>query len=205
MSQAGPRNLLKRTFCGQTKETAIQVVHPQISLSILGEGKHALAGNATQNKATIFKVADPAGSGDPDSPTRVLKKCMWSKSIEFTVRFGAAGLWNRELSILPPVQATSSSEPNTSIPVSKNGRDAGVRQTLLRSQRDYGKFAKAIETFIGSDPKIALTVLKNGCNACAREAIRSRKHIRPSLVYVNEATVTSSDPKSATAAAEHCG
>src|SRR5262249_49791311 len=145
-SKAGPGNLFYLGSPGQTKKTESLVGHPEISRSIFSEGIHDSTRNPAQNKPIIFKVANTAARGDPTSSVSILKKATWSKSIEFPVRFGAAGLHNRELSSLPPIEASIRSKPSTSIPVGQNGRNAGVRQTLPRTKSGNCEVAKAIET-----------------------------------------------------------
>ena len=100
------------------------------------------------------------------------------------------------------VQTTSTSEPDTSIPGRQDGPSKGIRQALFHRKRGDGIFAKAVETVKGTDPNVALTILKEACNIFARKAVRLRKHICPAVVDVNQALAPGSDPQAAIAIAE---
>src|SRR6516165_10740792 len=116
MSEAGPRNLLDLTSQGQTKKTEFLVGDPQISRLVLGDGLDRPAGNAAHwNKSVVLHVAELAKGGGPDSPSTILKKRIRVKPIEFPVSFYAAGTGNRNLPVIPSVQATKSGEPDASL------------------------------------------------------------------------------------------
>src|SRR5262249_15233811 len=152
----------------------------------------------------IVQVAELAERGDPNSSAIILKQRIRDKSVEFPFAFIAAGYWlcaapglcaalaeNRNLPVIPSVQAAISAEPDASIPVCKNGPDNGMRQTLVHSKCGDSEIAKAVEPVSGSYPNIAFTILKESGNGLARKAVRLRKHIGPSPVYMHKTPVRS--------------
>jgi hypothetical protein len=146
MSQPVPRNLLDLTSRGQTKKTAFLVGNPQVSRLILRDAKHGTAGNAAYgSKSVILEVSDLDIRGYPDLPAIILKQRIWGESIEFPVSFHAVGTGNRDLTVIPSVQAAIGAEPNASIPVRQNRSDSGTRQSLLHGKRGDGKVAKAVK------------------------------------------------------------
>src|SRR5262249_9821599 len=187
MSQRGPRDLLNFTARKQLKETELLVVDPKIPRLVLNNGKHTpAAGNAAYRiEAVILQVADAAKRSDPDSPAIILKERMRSMSIEVAV--GCAGAGNRNLPVIPSVQAARSCEPNASVPVCQNSPYVVIRQALFCSEGRDGKIAKAVEAIFGSHPDTAFTILEDCVNAFAREAVRLRKQIGSSLVFVYQA------------------
>src|SRR5215469_17304344 len=117
MSQPVPRNLLDLTSRGQTKKTAF-VGNPQVSRLVLRDAMHGTAGNAAYgSKSVILEVSEPGIRGYPDLPAIILKQRIRGESIEFPVSFHATGTGNRDLSVIPSVQAAICAEPNASIPV----------------------------------------------------------------------------------------
>src|SRR5262249_6813758 len=157
MSESGPGNLLDHIPAEQLKETCILVGDPEILRAVLGDAMHGSARDtADWDKSVILQIAEFAQCGDPDSPAGILKKRIRSTSIEFPVALVEGG----NLPILPSVQTTSSSEPDTSILVRQNGHDSGIRQALVRRKRCDSKFAKPIKTIKSSDPNVAFTILK---------------------------------------------
>ena len=130
---------------------------------------------------------------DPDSPVRILKQRMGDLSIEFSVPLGATGARNRDLSVVPSVQAAKGSKPNASVLVSQNGRNE-IRQTLFRSSGGGGKVAKAVKAVDGGYPNIAFMILEDSMNGIAREAVRLPKKVRPSVVHMEKTLVKRSDP-----------
>src|SRR6516225_1537177 len=106
----------------------------------------------------------------------ILKKGVGIDPIEFG-GFGAATVRNRNLSIVPSVQATTSGQPDASIPVCQNRPYFVIRQPLAYSKRGDGKVAKAVQTIFGSYPNIPFTVLKECVDVLTREAVRGSNHI----------------------------
>src|SRR6516162_5083943 len=118
MSQPVPRNLLDLTSRGQTKKTAFLVGNPQVSRLVLRDAMHGTAGNDSYgNKSVILEVSDPGIRRYPDLPAIVLKQRIRGESIEFPVSFHAVGTGNRDLPVIPSVQAAIGGEPNPSIAV----------------------------------------------------------------------------------------
>src|SRR5262249_51386857 len=144
-SQAGPGNLLDHIVPQQMKKTEFLVGNPQIPCGVFNDRTRNSAGNgAYRNKPVIFKVAEPTNRGDPNSPAIILKQRMRVKSVELPVSFVAAGYWlcaapglraalavNRNLPVIPSVQAVTGAEPDAAIPGCQNGPDDGRRQTLV--------------------------------------------------------------------------
>src|SRR5262249_2378911 len=156
MSQRGPGNPLHLTLAGQLNKPHPFVVDPDVPRLVLNDGKHSRVGKtAYGDEAVILQVADVAKRRDPDSPTIILKKRVGVKSVEFAVRFAAAGAGNCNLPVTPSLQAAKSAEPHASVPVCENRPDDLIRQPLSQTKRGDGKVAKAVETVIGSYPNIA--------------------------------------------------
>src|SRR5262249_53525460 len=135
MSQRCPGNLLHLAVTIQFKKTELLVVDPKISSFVLNYGKHSSAARnaAYRIKAVILKVADAAKCGDPDSPAIILKKGTRAMAVEFAVGVAAAGAGNRDLTVIPSVQAARSCEPNASVPICQNGLHMIVRRPLFHS------------------------------------------------------------------------
>jgi hypothetical protein len=73
---------------------------------------------------------------------------------------------------------------------------------LLNRYGGDGKIAKAVEAIKGGNPNTAFAILKETGNVIARETVRMRKHVRPSLVYVQETSIRCSNPQTAIAVPE---
>src|SRR6266566_283957 len=157
----------------------ILVADPEIARTVPGYGVHDSTGHRPYgNEPAIFEVGKPAKSGDPNSPAIVLKKglhgVVWQPSSSLAV--------DRDLPVIPSVQAVVGAKPNAAVPIRKDGLNICIRQTLVHRNRGDSEIAKAIEAINCSDPNIALTILKKTLNEIARETVRPRKYIRPSLV-----------------------
>jgi hypothetical protein len=74
---------------------------------------------------------------------------------------------------------------------------------LLHGNRRDGEVAKAIEAIDGGYPNIPFTIFEELIDVIAREALRLRKNIRPSLVHMQETSVGGSNPQTAIAIPEH--
>ena len=90
-------------------------------------------------------------------------------------------------------------EPDAAIPRRKDRPNSVIRQTLFRRNRGHDEIAKVVEAASGGYPNIAFTILEETCNQILGETVRLRKHIRPSLVYMQKSPVESSDPQTAIA------
>jgi hypothetical protein len=145
ISQPGPGDLLDYTPSEQLKKSGMFVGYPQTTGSVLCDARHGSGDSAYGNKAVILQIAVPVRRGDPNSPAIVLKKRIRIKSVEFAVSFAAAAE-TRNLLVTPFVQATTSPEPNATIPGGEDGNNIGTRQTLLERNRRNGIVAKAVET-----------------------------------------------------------
>src|SRR5215471_1301646 len=118
MSQPAPRNFLDLTARGQTKKAVFLVGNPQVSRLVLRYAMPATTENtAYGSKSVILEVSDPSIRGYPDLPAIILKQRIRGESIEFPVSFHAAGTGNRDLAVIPSVQAAIGAEPNASISV----------------------------------------------------------------------------------------
>src|SRR5262249_50108243 len=105
---------------------------------------------------------------------------------------------------IPAVQATASSEPEASIPVSQNGADSGrTRQTLAVGQRCDSKVTKAVEPVRGTYPNATFTIYKEPIDRIPREPVRLCECVVASLVHVHKTLVTRSDPETAVAIAKY--
>jgi hypothetical protein len=106
------------------------------------------------------------------------------------------------LPVIPSVQAITSAKPDTAISGRNNGRDEGIGQSSFHRSRGDGELPKPVEAITGGDPNIAFTILKETLNKIARETVRPRKLIRPSLVHVQDSPVYRSDPQTVIAIPE---
>src|ERR1051325_1899666 len=116
MSQLSPGNWSKLIFRRETKEALTFVVHPQISATVLRNGKHSSARKSLYgNELLIFKVSDTMVCGDPDSSAIILEKRI-RRIIQLPAFLAANGI-TLDLSVIPSVQTSTGAEPDTSIPV----------------------------------------------------------------------------------------
>jgi hypothetical protein len=74
---------------------------------------------------------------------------------------------------------------------------------LPRGNRGDGEVAKAVEAIHGGYPNIAFTIFKELIDVIAGKTVRLGKDIRPTLVYMQEASVRGSNPQTAIAIPEH--
>src|SRR5262249_41197977 len=75
-------------------------------------------------------------------------------------------------------------------------------QSLFHRICRDGKFSKAVEPVIGTDPDVPLTILKEAHDVFARKAVRLRKDICSTVMNVNQAPASGSNPEAAIAIAE---
>src|SRR5262249_53709425 len=122
---------------------------------------HGSAGNdACRSEPVILQIAEGAQRGNPNASAIILKKRVRIKSIQFSVRFATSGARNRDLPVLPSVQAATSGKPDASIPGRQDRSYDGARQTLVHSQRSDRKVAEAVEATRRRYPNTAFTILK---------------------------------------------
>jgi hypothetical protein len=101
--------------------------------------------------------------GDPNSPAIVLKDGIHGVIRQSTVSLAV----NRNLPVIPSVQAIRSAKPNAAILGCENGPNEGVRQTLLARNRSHREVANAVDAIPGGHPNIAFTILKEIVNEIA--------------------------------------
>ncbi len=197
-SQLGPRDSFDHAFPKQMKKTLILVADPEIPRTVASDGMHDPARRAVYgNKPAILEVGNPSSRGDPNSSAIILKEggcIVWQSAVSLAV--------DRNLAVIPSVQAIGSTEPNAAIPGRQDRPNAGIGQTLLDRNRRDGEVSKAVEAIQGGDPDIAFTILKETSNGVAGETVRPRKLIRPSLVHMQEPSVSRSNPQTAIAIPE---
>jgi hypothetical protein len=200
------------------KKTVLTVANPEVPRTLPSDGTHVSTGHAAYgDKPAILEVGNAATRRYPNAPPIILTKglhgVIWQSivgyiaHIEFSSGVTARGLCtpftvNRNLPVVPSVQAIISAKPNAAISGRYDGPNNRVRQTLFHRNRGDSEGAKAVEAIFCGDPKIAFTVLKEFCNVIAGKTFRLPKHIRPSLVHVQEAVVLSSNPHTAVAVPE---
>src|SRR5271166_1279829 len=177
------------------KKTLI-LADPEIPRAVPGDGMHGSLGHtAYGNKVAILEVGNSAPGGDPNAPVIVLKE-----GPHPIVRQSTASLSvNRNLAVVPFVQAVKSAKPNAPIPGRQYRPNPGIGQTLLHGDRGDGEFAKAVKAIMSGYPNIAFTIFKEAVNEIAGETVRPRKHVGPSPVHMQEPAVRRSDPQTANA------
>src|SRR5215470_12245689 len=107
------------------EQTRILIGNPQISLSVLHDRARDPAGNAAcGNKPVILQVTEVARRDDPYSPAAILKQRKKTAGVPMGIR--AAFAVNRNLPIIPPVQAANNAEPNASIVVRQRAIDGST-------------------------------------------------------------------------------
>src|SRR4029077_1433843 len=186
MSQATPRYSFEFASLGQTKKS-LRIGYPEIPLGVFGDTLHVEPRNARNwNKSVLLQVAEFAEGGDPDSPARILIKRLRRKPVKFSV--------SGNLPVVPPVQARIGGNPNAAIPVGQDRPDNGIGQALFLGERGHSKVTKSVEALPSGYPNIAFAILKERFRDIATKAVRLRKRIGPSLVYMHKASVEGSDP-----------
>jgi hypothetical protein len=73
---------------------------------------------------------------------------------------------------------------------------------LLQGKSSDGEFSKPVESPGGGHPDIAFTIFEKAEDDVTREAIRSRKYIRPAVMYMDEPTLNGSNPEARIAVPE---
>src|SRR5580692_6326298 len=73
-SQCRPGKPFQLITLRQSGESEVVAGEPKIARSVLSEGGHWPTSGCDRKKPIILQVADPGRGGNPDSPTRVLKK-----------------------------------------------------------------------------------------------------------------------------------
>src|SRR5271166_4704893 len=210
MSQLTPRDLFDHSPLLQM-EKALIGGDPDIPRTVLGDGMHVSARHRTHgNKPAILEVSNPAGRGDPNSPLTVLKErpsvvigqpfvdYLAYQFLTVAARKQPPSLAvNRNLPVIPSVQAINRAKPNAAISGRQNGPGFGIRQTLFDGNGGDGEVAKAIDAIRSGYPNIAFAILKESPYGIAGESVRLRKHIRPFLVHMQEPKGPRSDPQTA--------
>src|SRR5580693_7013751 len=108
------------------KKTLV-VANPETSRVTPGDGMSVLAGHTSYgNKPVILEVGNPATRGDPNSPAVVLKE-----GLHILIRQTTPLVVNRNLPVVPPVQAMNRAKPNAAIARRQNRPSPAIRQALL--------------------------------------------------------------------------
>ena len=180
MSELCPGNSFRDFPVNQTIETIILLDDPEAPVAFFGNGTHHSARHrAYGSKSAILKPRNPAKRRDPDSAAIVLKEgphgvirqsiivylasivyLAWRRRLSRARPRAASLAVNRDLPVLPPVQAITSPEPNAAVLGRQDREDSGIRPTPLKRNCGNGKVAKAVEAVLGAYPNIAFTVLK---------------------------------------------
>src|SRR5271166_6198044 len=131
MSQLSPGDLFDHTLPAQMKKTLIGA-DPEIPSSVFGDRMHESTGRrAYRNKPIALEVGNPTMRGNPDSPAIILRQRTNLIVRQSTIGYlahrprgtrsprrglGPSLAVNRNLPVLPSVQAITCAEPNTAIP-----------------------------------------------------------------------------------------
>jgi hypothetical protein len=146
------------------KKALILVADPEIPPAIAREGFHDAGGHGGYwNKPAILEVGHPVMGGNPNSPMIILKE-----RIHVIIRQSTTSLAvNRNLPVVPSVQAIPSAKPDAAIPVRQDGHNGSIGQTLLYRNRGDGNVSKAVEAIYGGDPNIAFAILEEPLDVIA--------------------------------------
>src|ERR1700761_7097395 len=105
-----------------------------MSCGVFGHGVDDPAGNAADwKKPAILEVSNPATGGDPDTPAIIL-----IEGLQIVLRQSISRSIDRNLPIVPSVQAIRRAHPDAAILGCKNGGDEDVGQTRLGRNRGNG-------------------------------------------------------------------
>jgi hypothetical protein len=151
-----------------------------------------------RSKPAILEIGNAATRGDANAPSIILKDGLHGIVRQSTTSLAI----NRNVAVIPSVQAITTTEPNAAVLGPQDGRNEGIGQPLLHRNRGDGKVAKAVETITVGDPDIAFTILKETVNVIPGEAVRPRKQIGPSPVYMQHPPPYRSDPQTSIAIPE---
>ena len=133
----------------------------------------------------------------PDSPSIILKQ-----GLRCIIRQSTCLAEDGRLSILPPGQTLVSANPNAPIRGCEHGLSSIARQTLFHRNSSHGQLSKPVESSSGGDPDIAFTILEETKDDVAGEAIRLRKCICPTVIYMDEPPLHGPDPEASIAVPE---
>src|SRR5689334_7518860 len=100
----------------------------------------------------------------------------------------------RNLPIEPSIQTADGPKQNTPILSCENRPYDEIRQAFLRRKGGDREVTKTIQSSDGSYPHGAFTIFKERVRPFARQAIRQRKHVCSSPMYMQKATIFCSDP-----------
>src|SRR5262249_19700709 len=101
---------------------------------------------------------------------------------------------NRDLPIFQLAQTLSGGKPETPVRGREDRTADKCIQVLFRSKSSYGKLTKAVESIRGTDPDVALAVLKNSMDSIAGKAVQLSECIDLPLMYMHDTGAESSDP-----------
>src|SRR5215831_18640952 len=185
MSQPFPWNLFQQSPIDQMKKAERLVVDPDVSGRLFGNGMRHRAGHrGYATKPAILEKGNSMQSRNPDPPPVILIKGLQRitrQSIvndlahspirsRASIRGVASSAIDRDLAVIPSIQAIAAANPDAAIPGGQDGSIAG-RQTLLRSNRGDRVVPKTVQTVEGRYPDAAFSVLKETSDPIPREAV----------------------------------
>src|SRR5580658_7376661 len=104
------------------KKTMILVADPEVPPAVTGDGMHDPARYATDgNKPAILEVGKPACRGDPNSAAIILKE-----RVRTILQSTASLTENRNLAVIPSVQAITRTKPNAAVSGRQDGPNVGI-------------------------------------------------------------------------------
>jgi len=183
-SEFAPGNPFDHTRPHQMKK-AIAVTHPDVPRGVRGNGINDPVGHGAHgNEPVRVENGDSTKRCDPNLPAIILREGVHliirqSTSSNLSHRpplpgnsLGSTALGrctslavNRDLPVIPPVQAVIRADPNAAVARRQNGLNASARQTLLDGNRGDGEAAKAVEAADGRYPYTAFRSSKRQVTA----------------------------------------
>jgi hypothetical protein len=146
------------------KETLNGMADPDIPRAVSSDGvDESVRYSVYGNKPAVLEIGDPVICRNPDSPTVVLKEGTHHIIRQSTTPLAV----DRDLPVIPPVQAIASAKPNAAIPGHQNRTYRGIRQTLFHRNRGDRDVAKSVEAITGGDPNVTFAILKKAVNNVA--------------------------------------
>src|SRR5208283_4636645 len=146
------------------------------------------------NEPAVLEISKSVTGGHPDSPTVILKQ-----RLQCIIRQSTCLAEGCRLSVLPPGQTLVSANPNAPICGCEHGLSSIARQTLFHRNSSDGQLSKPVESSSSGDPDIAFPILEETEDDVAGEAIRLRKYICPTVMYMNEPPLHCPNPEASIA------
>src|SRR5580704_7017512 len=169
-------------------EKALFLADPQIPCAVPVDAMHFAWHRTDRSEPAIFQEGNSQARGCPNLTPIILKQRLDEIVRQSTSGYGLSACLtvDRNTAIIPAVQAIIRAQPHAAIPGREDGLHGGIRQTLLQRNRWYSELAKAVEAIQRGDPDVALTILKKVLDVIAGEAVGAFKHIRSSLMHVDQ-------------------